>query len=335
MKKKYVFGIIIVLIIVVIAAIFIFNKIQNTKRDYEVEKISDNEFEYFVLKQNEKYGVINKSGDTVITAEYNNIVIPNPKKGVFIAYTGEEVKVLNQNGEQILSEYGKIEPIALKNIASNLMYEKNVLIYNQEDKYGLISIDGEKLTNATYQSIEGLPYKEGELLVKKDDKYGVINIKGNELVKTEYDQINIDNYITDNGYKDAGYVVANKTDDGFRYGYIDKNGKMILKTEYNDLVRISDIKNNEDIYIIAAKNGQYGLFKNKEQIIKNEYQSIAYSENDNTLTIEKSKKFGVATMDGDIIIPVEYSQIDNTGMYIYAQKDDGTKDVFKKDGARS
>lgn len=335
MKKRYIIGIIIlVLIIIVAVSLFIYNRINLEGRKYEVEKISENEFEYFVLKQGDKYGVINKSGQTIINPEYDNVIIPNPKKGVFVAYTGKDTKILNQNGEQILTEYQQISPIGLKNIASSLMYEKGVLTYKQDDKMGVINLEGEKITDPIYQNIEGLPYKEGELLVKQDEKYGVINIRGKDLVKAEYGQITVDNYISNNSYKNAGYVVANKTDDGYRYGYVDKDGKMILKPEFNDLLRISEIVDDKNAYIIAAKNGQYGLYKNKEQIINNEYQSITYNTSDNTLTVEKSKKFGVATLEGNVIIPVEYVQIDSTGIYIYAENAEGKKDVFNKDGTK-
>ena len=119
-------------------------------------------------------------------------------------------------------------------------------------------------------------YKEGELLVQKEGKYGVINLKGNQLIKPQYDQINVDGYSNDeNGYKNAGYIVGNKTEEGYRYGYIDIDGKMLLETEYNEIQRITEVKEN-DIYLIAAQNGQYGLFKNKEQVIGNEYQSITH-----------------------------------------------------------
>ena len=65
------------------------------------------------------------------------------------------------------------------------MYEKSVLKYSKNGKYGIIDLNGKKITNAVYEEIDTLQFKEGELLVKKDGKYGVINIKGATLVKTQ------------------------------------------------------------------------------------------------------------------------------------------------------
>ena len=205
------------------------------------------------------------------------------------------------------------------------MYEKSVFKYQENGKFGLISLEGKKITKPIYDSIEGLSYKEGELLIKKDGKYGVINIKGKTLIKNEYDQINVDGYYNmENGYRSAGYIVSNTTNEGYRYGYINNKGKKLLETEYNQLNRVIDINDNENSYIIASKNGRFGTFKNEEQLIPNEYQLIEYDEGNNIFTIAMNKKYGVANIDGKIIVPAEYNQIDITGIYIYAKNEQGT-----------
>ena len=47
------------------------------------------------------------------------------------------------------------------------MYEKNLLTYKQDEKVGLINLEGEVIAEPIYESIEGLPYKEGGVMVKK------------------------------------------------------------------------------------------------------------------------------------------------------------------------
>ena len=335
MKKKSIVMIIIVLLIIIaIAGYFIYRQIEKNGREYEIEKIDLQDYAYFILREEGKYGVINTNGDIIIHPEYTNVIIPNPKKGVFICYDEDNnTKILNQNNEQIFSEYAQIQPIRLKNIASNLMYEKNLLTYVQDEKIGLINLEGEVIAEPIYESIEGLPYKEGELLVQLEGKYGIINNKGNDLVEPQYDQITVDNYTTEeDGYKRAGYIVSNTTEDGYRYGYVDIDGKVLLEPQYTEVSRITNMKDNENIYLIVAQNGQYGMVKNQDQIIENEYQSISYNSANNTLTLEKTKKYGVATLEGKIIIPVEFAQIDSTGKYIYATDVDGNMDVYQEDG---
>lgn len=332
MKKKNII-IIIALIISVIAIVstyFITKNVKEENRKYEIEKIS--EYKYFVVKEDEKYGVIDTKGNKIVETKYEDVKIPNPEKDVFICYENNSTKVLNNNKEEIFTQYENIEPLRLKNISGDLMYEKSILRYSKEGKYGIIDFKGNKITNAIYEEIDTLQYKEGEMIVKKDGKYGVINLKGTILVEPDYDKIETDKfYDEENGYKKSGYIVSNTTEEGYRYGYVDLNGKEIVPTKYNDISRITEI-DSKDIYIICAENGKYGLIKNGEKIIENEYQSIIYTESNNTLIALKGKKYGVMSIEGKTIIPFEYKQIDVTGKNIYTTDNIENIKIFDSEG---
>ena len=269
MKKRYiVLIVIIILVLISILSLVVYNKIVENRKKYEIDEVK--EYNYFVLRQNELYGVIDKKGNTVITPKYDKVIIPNPEKAIFVCYKDENTEVFNQNQEQILKEYNDVEPIRFKNISTDLMYEKSVLKYKKEDKYGIINFDGKALTDSIYDEIESLQYKEGELLVKQGEKYGVINIKGSKLVPIEYDEILVDEYYTDeDNYKYSGYIVGIKTEEGYRYGYLNSDAKEILEPQYNEMSRVTEIKDNENQYLICAKNGQYGVNKNNDCIIEN------------------------------------------------------------------
>jgi len=333
MKKTNIALILIfILIIITIVIIGIYAIIKNGK-NYEIEQIK--EYNYFVLKQNDLYGVIDKKGNIVIQAKYNEVKIPNPQKAVFVCSQEENIKILNEKDEEILTQYSEITPIRLRNIASDLMYEKSVLKYKRDDKYGLIDFQGKEIVKPIYEDIDSLPYKEGELLVKQDDKYGVINIKGNKLIKIQYDNIEVDEYYTDEARcKYAGYIVTVKTEEGYRHGYINYEGKNILNTEYNEISRVNDIIDNNNSYLIYAKNGQYGVIKNKEKLLKNEYQSIRYDDSNKVFVVEKSKKYGISNLEGNVIVPVQYNQIDITGIYLYAQDAQGVT-VYNNNGTQA
>ena len=329
-KKNIIILTIIIILIAIIAGFFIYKKIEQESRKYEIATIS--QYNYVVVRENDKYGVLNTEGNKIVETEYDNVIIPNPEKAVFICYEGENTKVLNENAETIFTEYEGIEPLRLKNISEDLMYEKTTLKYKKDDKYGIINLDGKKITNAIYEEIDTLQYKEGELLVKKDGKYGIININGGTLVKPIYDSVEADKYYEEgNSYKNAGYIVSETTEEGYRYGYVNTDGKEIMETKYNDLYRITEAPNN-DIYIICAENGKYGLFKNGKQILSNEYQTLTYNESNNTITALKGKKYGVFSMDGNEIVPIEYTQINITGNYIYATGTDGNVKIFDSNG---
>lgn len=330
MKKKniIILAVIIALIILIIVG-SIAIKVKEKSRDYYIEKVS--EYKYFIAKENNLYGVINNRGEKIIETKYENVKIPNPSKEAFICYNGDSVVVLNEKNEEIFSQYEKVEPLRLKNVSSDLMYEKSILKYSKDGKFGIIDINGKKITDAIYEDIDTLQFKEGELLVKINNRYGVINIKGTILVKAEYDKIEADRfYEEETAYKNGGYIVSKTTEDGYRKGYVNNKGKEIVSTKYNDLYRVNEI-NTSDIYLICAENGKYGISKNGKSILNNEYQSIEYNNN-NTFVALKGKKYGVISIDGKTIVPFDYKQIDITGNYIYATSNNENVTVFDSNG---
>jgi len=312
MKKIITF---VIIILVIIAVLFGIKKINNSKIDYDIVKV--NSFDFFAYYENNQYGILDRSGNTIIPANYKKVLIPNPEKDIFVCYDeNENTKIFNSQGNELFADYDKVEPIKLKNVASILCYEKSVLKYEQDGKYGLIDFEGKKITKNIYNSIENLQSTEGKLLVSKDDKYGVINIKGTTLVEAYYDSIKTDGYyITENEeFIKSGFIVSKTTDDGYKYGYIDYKGKKILDVKYNDITRVQDL---EDVYLIVSENGKYGLYKENKQIVSHEYQSIIYDES-GLILLQKNKNYGMVDLKGKIKIPLEYTNCETKGIYIYA-----------------
>ena len=265
-KLKWIILAVIVSLIAVVTVIIVMNELG---MQYTIEEIK--EYNYFVLTENSKYGVIDKNGNVIIEPNYIAIQIPNPSKPVFICisdYNQEakkyETKVFNDTGTQIFTDYENVQAISISTNIDSSHYEKSVLSYQKDGKYGLITLDEKVITKPIYDEISSINYKEGTFLVKKDEKVGVINMKGKVIIKNEYETITSDNYYNETTKnKTTGFIVSQKTEDGFRYGYIDYRGRTILNTEYTQLKRVTQIPSEKDIYFIAYKEGQAGLLKNK------------------------------------------------------------------------
>lgn len=332
MKKKVIkFLIIIILILLVLT--FLILKIKKSRKSYEIEKISN--YNYFVVKENGKFGVINRNGEKIIDTKYDDVKIPNPSVGLFCCVNGENIEILNEKSEEILKQYEKVDALRLKNISGDLMYEKSTLKYSKNGKYGIINFKGKKITKPIYEEVDTLPYAEGKLLIKKNGKYGVININGDVLVKPNYDNIEIDKYYVEGKeYEKAGYIISNITNEGYRYGYIDCNGKKLLDTKYNSISRINEI-DSDDIYLICAENGQQGLLKNGKNIIPNDYQSLIFFAENKLIEGYKGKKIGVFDLNGKVLVPFKYSQIDISGEYIYAKTSSDETEIFNLDGSKA
>ena len=326
MKKKIVVLLSLIVIITVLA-IFSKNKLKKNKIEYTISNIEV--YKFIKYKDKGNFGVIDRDGNIIVEASYKDIEIPNPEKDLFICYKDEEeTEVLNSKKEKLFTQYDKIEAIKIKNIASTLCFEKSVLKYKKDNLYGLIDFNGKQIAKNEYNSIENLQSTEGKFLVNKDEKFGIINMNGAKLIDTKYDQISTDEYYSeDTNYSKAGFIVSNITDEGYRYGYIDYKGKKVLDTEFNDIIRIKDEK---DVYLIASKNGQYGLYKGSKETVKPEYQSIICTEN-GAIIIEKNGQFGIANKKGEIKVETKYSEIEQNGIYLYAQNS-RENDVYDSEG---
>lgn len=334
MEKRKIFKIAIIILIIVaiiaVATILTFYFIKKSKFEYEIEQVG--EYNYSIFYRDNKYGVINKEGEIIIEPTYTNVQIPNPSKPLFICmgeYNQElgeyENKVLNANKEQILTTYDRVSAISVESTDTNIPYEKSVLKYKKDGKYGLIDFEGNEITEPIYDEIIGLDYKEGTLQVKQGEKYGVINIKGAVMVKVEYDSVSADNYYDPQTKSTkAGFIVSQKTEEGYRYGYIDYKGKKILKPEYTKIERVNEIQ-GEDIYFIAYKNGQAGLMKNNKCLTNYDYENIEYNLSNNLFIVQRNSKKGIININGDIIVNTEYDELSFGGEYINAVKDNELK----------
>lgn len=313
--------IIVSIMILIIIIIGIYKMVESKKKEYTLTEVS--RYNYFVLNRDSKYGVIDFTGKIIVEPIYDNVKIPNPEKAIFICKDIDKIIALNNLNEKIFTEYEDIDIISLNGTVSNIPYEKTVLKYKKDGKYGIMNFEGKKLTNPIYEEINGLENKESELLVKVNGKYGVINVKGAELIKPEHDNIVADGFYTDKGkYELSGYIVSNKTSDGYKYGYINNKLKKILNVEHDTVERILDIKNEEDTYIIASKNGKYGVIKNNHVFIDYDYQSIEYNNDSSIFEVEKNGKYGVINDIGKVIVPTEYNAIEINGICIKAYKED-------------
>jgi hypothetical protein len=335
-KLKQISIIVIIAIILITAITGVIIVINKSKENYELEKISNEDINYYKIMSNGKSGIIDKTGKVIIEPKYNTIKLPNPKEPIFIciydynAVSGEyKTKVLNEKNEEILKNYENVNTIDIKEVVSSIPYEKTVLQYQKDGKYGIINFEGKIIIKPIYEEIRNMPYREGELIVKKQGKYGVVSINGGKLLDCKYDYITGDNYYSEEKkYELDGYIVGINNEDGkMQYGYINNKREQILDVEFDKIYRMNDVKDDENIYLLAEKDGKIQLYKNNKLLLDNNYQSINYSEDSKLLILQKDGRYGVTDLNGKQILSVDYEQIRIPGDYIIAIKD-GKQVIF-------
>ena len=80
--------------------------------------------------------------------------------------------------------------------------------------------------------------------------------------------------------------------------------------------------------MIAAQNGQYGVFINNSKIINTQYQSIDYNQDLQIFIVERTRQYGALNLKGVEIIPIEYTSLTVNGIYIYGEKEEEKKSLM-------
>ncbi len=310
---------VILVLVAIILGIVIFKM---SIKDRTVAVIEQEPYEYFALYSlDEKVGVVDKKGKTLIETDYTTIYIPNQAKEVFFCFKGDEYRVLDSKGKDIFTEFSSVSPITISD--TTLEMEKNVLCYEENGKLGLVDFDGKKLSGAIYEKVESLKNKPGCILVKKDGLYGVLDSYGNIVVDIKYNSVKSDEFCSETeGYLRTGYIVTEKTNSGIIYGYIDYNGEMLVEPKYENITRALEYQNEDDIYLIFMERGKKGVIKNKKVIIKSKYQAINYYDSSDVFIVNKNGKYGFYDNEGDEILKPEFTAYSIAGDYISVKKDE-------------
>lgn len=306
-------------VILVVIAIIIINV---AKPKNNTEEIQEKVYEYFSLYTlDEKAGVVDKTGKIIVEPKYLNVYIPNPSVDVFVLQTEEGFVVVNSKESKLLEGFDNLSVIRMNEYSEEV--EMNVLTYEVDSKKGIIDLSGNKLTEAIYDDIKSLESRPGRLLVKKDNKYGVLDSLGNIVVDVKYNAVKSDGYSTaEDGYSKTGYIISERTDNGIIYGYSDYEGNVLIEPKYESLARVN--KKSDDIYLIVMERGKKGVIKNKKQLIKNNFQSVSYSEIADIFVVEKVGKYGFYSLEGDEILKPTYPNYVVSKEYITVEENDKT-----------
>ena len=356
LNLKKVFAVLIALMVILMFLVIIKKLLTNDKLFSESKEVS-----YFSVLENNKWGVINSKGESVIPTNYEEmIIVPDNTKPVFLytydinEETGEyKTKVLNEVAEEIFTKYDKVEVISNVNSSNNSWYEENVLKVKQDGKYGLINLNGKEILDIEYDNIYAMQGVKNSIIIVKNDKVGLVNASGTIIVPAEYKEIiaRTDKYID-------GYITINQ--DGL-YGLISNTKKELLKNEYQDIEKIAGEKYfvvkkddgrkivntdgkvilelaDEEIVglietntegIIYKQNDLYGL-KNilGEVIINPEYQDLRVI-NKSYLLAKQNDKYGIIDIEKNVKLPIEYGSIYyNEDANIYVANDNESKSTI-------
>lgn len=321
LNYKKVFAVIIAIIVIIIAIIAIKKLLTKAKNTKPLEKT-----DYFALYSENKWGIIDSKGETIINPMYQEIpIIIDKSKDIFLCTydINEEdgtykTKAINSKNEEILTNYDKIEALENYDKSENLWYEKNVLKVQKDGKWGLIDLDGKELSPIIYDNIKTLKGIENSIIVEKEGKKGLLNDKGSKIIETEY----LDIQSFGDNYKN-GYITINQEN---KYGIISFSGEKILENNYE---KIEDIYGEK--YFVIKENGKTILIdKQGNKILSDGFDEIKQIANSGII-YKKQNKYGLIDFEGNSKIDAEYDDLKEINTNIFAATKEGKTGIIDKD----
>ena len=207
-------------------------------------------------------------------------------------------------------------------------FTDSLLVFQENDKYGITNLKNEIILPAIYEQIGNLVH--GRAIIVKNNKIGYINQDGISILQPSFEIF--PNYM-ENAQFSGNYAKAKLKD---KYGIIDGSGKWIIPATYSNLGNVStmisfqkgkkwgfiDLTNkivlkpifDEATSILEGTsfvlvNGKQGLINAKgEFIIAAEYDEIKQFESQYFL-VSKDEKWGLISSNGNVIVTPNYDYI--------------------------
>jgi len=250
-----------------------------------------------LVKEGEKWGAINTSGEVVVPFIWNSIDDPNPRykngsKG-FVSFYSKGHKVYrNLEGSTLPSAYS---------FRSTTRSESGYIqVSNAENKLGFMNGDGVVVIDTKYSRLENFVNGYAKATVHRDElplgapsKIVYINEQGREFTEAEY-------------YTATNQLVE-KTD-----GFYDVDGqKIITKKEGEHYIGYGlDRRKFLEGNMIFTKESRYGVYNYQGKVIvPPKYKSISAFRNGFAIFKDVDDKYGVIDRSGKVVIKAQFESI--------------------------
>lgn len=241
---------------------------------------------------NNKIGVIEKSGEIILPAIYKNIA-RDESYGLIIEDTLGNCGYVNNKGQLI---------VPCKYDAVNGFHE-GLMVVATSDKCGYVDTAGVWVLDAIYDDARG--FGEGYARVKMNGKWSFIDHNGNIVPNMCYDEI-----LT--GFSCNRAFVKNKNE----IEMIDKRGTRITEIEADSVCEF------HEGFATFKKNGKYGkLDTNGRVVIQPKYKKL-YATNRGLAIFEENNKQGLIDTAENVIVKALHEEFFNKSEFSLLQFED-------------
>lgn len=232
------------------------------------------------LKADGKYGIINKWGQMIIPAEYDEAM--HFSEGLAWVKKDEKWFCMNQNNRAVTdSGYEYVHD-----------FHGGLAVVKRGNKAGYIDKNGKLVIPFIYDIAGDF---EGELApVCLRKKWGYINKTGKVIIPLKYDEM-AGSFLTSDG------LVSVKLNN--KWGCIDKTGKLVIPAIYQHQLTFNNGR------ALNKVNNLYGLINTKgKQVVAPSFTS-AYGFSNGLCAVELNHLWGFIDTSGRFVIPATYNSV--------------------------
>ena len=250
----------------------------------------------FIVKKNERMGVIDADEKEIIPIEYEKINTAELSDGSYLA--------INKKGKHgCITIDGKITlPFVYTDIRKN--YYNNKVLVSDKNQCGIVRVNEgipHIIIPCKYSDIEVLA---DHLIVEKNEKFGLLNSSGKVILKANHDKIER----IRNGYNNDIFIASKK-------GVSSLINSSVTIASYKKIKQIPffnkyDSNKKANFLAVQDENNKYGLIdKMGVKIIPNQFDDITYSFK-NLVLVKNNDKIGAYGLyEKKLLVPTKYDQI--------------------------
>ncbi|TNF07809.1 MAG: hypothetical protein EP317_04135 [Bacillota bacterium] len=254
---------------------------------------------HLIAVKDEKYGIIDQDGNEVLPFEYKSLSNVSLDGVMVHAYFNNLYELLNLEGESIVSSFTELIPL----------YDKSMEYYTHPTPYAFY---GTKSGVASLYDSKGQHFMDIDSPVYVHDQR-IFSLKGYFNLNDVSKEL-IDNYETIYQFSDEAYFALKES----TVYVLNSNGEV----EYDYPNSTMSVMQN---FIKISNVSLLTLFDyDGKKITKNPNLKNAYQIQDTDyILIYEREKFGVIDLEGNIIVPSDYIDIDYNKNMFRAKKDLG------------
>jgi len=255
----------------------------------------------YIAVKDGKYGFIDGTGKEVIPFEYDSIQPPSTMEITIPFELTDDLAVVRKNGKEGYCSLKDGEVVIEPQFASANSFDGGEIasVHIDGDHTGYINREGDQVISDKYSEV-GVFYDGVATARDENGKTGVIDSEGKTLIPFKYDEIY--------EYYDNGYAVALEqvSEENYRYIAIDHTGNEILSSDH----QIDMFWNLFGEYVTDEYYILYDLKGSK--LTDEKFSEVtAMFEGTGIFIYDMDGKAGLLDGDGNILLPCQYSGIDD------------------------